>query len=63
MKQIYLKAMLLLLCSIVVPPSMAQFNLKQAISGAAKATKAITLTDEQMTEYVKEYIDWMGQHN
>lgn len=61
--QIYLKAMLLLLCSIVVTPSMAQFNLKKAISGAAKATKAITLTDEQMTEYVKEYIDWMGQHN
>lgn len=63
MKQIYLKAMLLLLCSIIVTPSMAQFNLKKAISGAAKATKAITLTDEQMTEYVKEYIDWMDQHN
>lgn len=63
MKRIYLKAMLLLLCSIVVTPSMAQFNLKKAISGAAKATKAITLTDEQMTEYVKEYIDWMDQHN
>mgnify|MGYP007050595109 FL=1 len=23
----------------------------------------MTLTDEQMTEYVKEYIDWMDKHN
>ena len=28
-----------------------------------KAAKAVTLTDEQMTEYVKEYIDWMDKHN
>lgn len=44
-------------------PVMAQFNLKKAISGAAKMTKAITVTDEQMAEYVKEYIDWMDKHN
>lgn len=44
-------------------PAMAQFNLKKAIGSAAKATKAITLTDEQMAEYVKEYIDWMDEHN
>ena len=30
--------------------------------GAVKAAKAVTLTDEQMTEYVKEYIDWMDKH-
>ena len=44
-------------------PAMAQFNLKKAISGAAKMTQAITVTDEQMAEYVKEYIDWMDKHN
>lgn len=41
----------------------AQFNLKKAVSGAVKATKAITLTDGQMAEYVKEYIDWTDTHN
>lgn len=42
---------------------MAQkFNVK-ALSGAVKAVKAVTLTDEQMAEYVKEYIDWMDKHN
>lgn len=42
---------------------MAQFNLKGALQGAVKAAKAVTLTDEQMTEYVKEYIDWMDKNN
>ena len=48
---------------VITTPAMAQFNLKKAVSGAAKMTKAVTLTDEQMTEYVKEYIDWMDEHN
>lgn len=44
-------------------PAMAQFNLKKAIGGAAKVTQAVTLTDAQMAQYVKEYIDWMDAHN
>lgn len=54
---------LMLLCLVMASPAMAQFNLKKAINGAVKATKAITLTDEQMAAYVKEYIDWMDTHN
>ena len=46
----------------VTMPAMAQFNVK-ALKGAAKAVKAVTLTDAQMAEYVKEYIDWMDTHN
>jgi len=42
---------------------MAQLNLRKAISGAGKAVQAVTLTDEQMAAYVKEYIDWMDSHN
>ena len=53
----------MLLCLAGVTPAMAQFNLKKAVGGAVKAAKAVTLTDEQMTEYVKEYIDWMDKHN
>lgn len=52
-----------LLCLAGVSPAMAQFNLKKAVSGGLKAVKAVTLTDKQMTEYVKEYIDWMDKHN
>ena len=52
-----------MLCLAVTTPALAQFNLRKAVSGAAKAVKAVTLTDEQMTEYVKEYLDWMDTHN
>lgn len=41
----------------------AQFNLKKAVGGAAKAVQAFTLTDQQMAAYVKESVDWMDKHN
>ncbi len=44
----------------------AQFNMKKlekAASGLGKAAKAATLTDQQMADYVKEYIDWMDKNN
>lgn len=63
MKKTLLKVAVMLLCIAGVTPAMAQFNLKKAVGGAVKAAKAVTLTDEQMTEYVKEYIDWMDAHN
>ena len=63
MKKMLWKVAVMLLCIVGVSPAMAQFNLKKAVGGAVKAAKAVTLTDEQMTEYVKEYIDWMDEHN
>lgn len=51
---------------LLLGPDSAGFSAVQpekAVSGAAKAVKAVTLTDEQMTEYVKEYIDWMDKNN
>lgn len=41
----------------------AQFNLKKAIGGAAKAVQAFTLTDAQMADYVRESVDWMDKNN
>lgn len=41
----------------------AQFNLKKAVGGAAKAAQALTLTDQQMAEYVQESVKWMDEHN
>lgn len=58
-----LKAALALLFAAATIPAAAQFNLKKAVGGATKAAKAATLTDAQMAEYVKEYIDWMDAHN
>ncbi len=61
--RMFLKVAVLSVCSLLAVPSMAQFNLKKAISGATKVAQAVTLTDEQMSGYVKEYIDWMDAHN
>ncbi len=61
--RVFLKAIVCLMCAVSSVPVMAQFNLKKAISGAVKATQAVTLTDEQMSEYVKEYITWMDANN
>lgn len=44
-------------------PATAQFNLKKAAGSLQKVAQAATLSDEQMTQYVKEYIDWMDKHN
>lgn len=62
-KKKLLKVALMLLCMTGTTPAMAQFNINKMVSGATKAVKAVTLTDEQMAEYVKEYIDWMDTHN
>lgn len=61
--KVFFRVIVLFVCAVVSIPMMAQFNLKKAVSGAAKMVKAATLTDEQMIEYVKEYIDWMDLHN
>ncbi len=63
MKRIGLNFIVVLACMAISMPAMAQFNLKKAVSGAAKVTQAVTLSDEQMANYVKEYIDWMDEHN
>lgn len=41
----------------------AQLNLGRMAQGLGKAAQAVTLTDQQMAAYVKEYIDWMDAHN
>lgn len=63
MKFSTIKTIIIGLSLAVIMPAHAQFNLKKAASGLGKAAKALTLTDEQMVQYVKEYIDWMDEHN
>ena len=50
----------LLLCAT---PAFSQFNLKKAVSSASKAVQALTLSDAQMAEYVKESVNWMDANN
>ncbi len=57
------KCLIALCCAMSVMPAAAQFNLKKAAGSLQKVAQAATLSDEQMTQYVKEYIDWMDKHN
>lgn len=63
MSKKFTKIAAVLLGVSLTTPAMAQFNLGKVISGVTKATQAVTLTDDQMTEYVKEYIDQMDTKN
>lgn len=63
MAKLFAKSLLAILCMMTVSPASAQFSLGKAIKGAGKVVQAATLTDDQMTAYVKEYIDWMDTHN
>ncbi|MDE6533503.1 MAG: M48 family metallopeptidase [Muribaculaceae bacterium] len=63
MKKSGVKILLSLIMLAGVGEAQAQFNLKKAVGGAAKAVQAFTLTDKQMAEYVKESVDWMDKNN
>ncbi|MDE6330475.1 MAG: M48 family metallopeptidase [Muribaculaceae bacterium] len=41
----------------------AQLNLGKVVNAASKTAQALTLTDAQMAEYVKQSVDWMDTHN
>lgn len=64
MYKIVLKFILIMACLTGTMAASAQFKInKKVIGGAVKAVKAATLTDDQMAQYVKEYIDWMDANN
>ena len=44
-------------------PAGAQLKLNRLAGAAAKVAKAMTITDAQMAEYVKESVEWMDTHN
>ncbi len=63
MKTSVIRLIAILFCISVIAPASAQFNLKKAVNSAAKAGKALTLSDADMAAYVKESVDWMDKHN
>lgn len=63
MKAVFLKLLITLVLCVPMTQAHAQFDLRKAVGGAAKALKAFTLTDEQMAGYVKESVDLMDKNN
>lgn len=63
MKIQILKVALAAMAIFSAQSAAAQFNINKAISGASKAVEALTLTDRQMADYVKESVDYMDTHN
>ncbi len=59
-KQILLSASVLLMSSA----SFAQIKINtKSVGAAAKAVKAVTLSNEDVIAYTKEYVEWMDQNN
>lgn len=49
---------------LAAPAASAQkLKLGRGAKALGGVAQAVTLTDEQMAQYVKEYIDWMDKHN
>ena len=65
MKTKMLRIAIAALAIAVSTPAFAQFKLDKtkALKSVGKVAQAVTITDEQMAAYVKEYIDWMDEHN
>ena len=61
--KISFRSLILSLALAAAVPVSAQFNLGRAISAGSKAVQALTITDEQMAQYVRESVDWMDKHN
>jgi len=63
MKKLSIKTIIVALLIAIATPASAQFKNAKLLKAAGKAAQALTITDQQMAAYVKEYIDWMDEHN
>jgi Zn-dependent protease with chaperone function len=58
------KLTLLIVCIAFIASANAQLKINQkAIDAAGKAAKAVTVSDAEIIQYTKEYIDWMDANN
>ena len=63
MKNITLKIASVAVCLLTVLAAQAQFNMKRGLKALQQGVQAVTLTDSQMAEYVRESVDWMDRNN
>lgn len=58
MKKLLLTFSLVLICVFTANAQFGKIKVDKAVGAAVKGAKAFTLTDAQMAEYCKEYVDW-----
>lgn len=67
MKTVFLSIALLIGASLTVSAQIKiggkSINTKKVIGAAADAAKAVTLSDADVSEMAREYIEWMDTHN
>ena len=63
MKRKVFKMAALALMISAAAPAFAQFDLGRALGGLVKAGQALTVSDSQMAEYVKESVAKMDKEN
>ena len=51
------------MAACVASPAFAQFNLGKAVKAGSQVVQALTVSDEQMSAYAKESVDWMDKNN
>ncbi|MDE6007212.1 MAG: M48 family metallopeptidase [Muribaculaceae bacterium] len=63
MKKKFITFVVLVAALLMATPCSAQFNLGKGLSALAKGAQALTLSDADMANYVKEYITSMDSKN
>ncbi len=58
MKKLLLIFSVTLVCTLTANAQFGKLKVDKAVGAAVKGAKALTLTDEQIAGYCKEYVDW-----
>lgn len=63
MKKLLLTATFILTCSISANAQFGKIKIDKAVNAAVKGAKSFTISDAEIAEYCKEYVDWTDAHN
>lgn len=63
MNKSIIKISAFLFCVALSSPAMAQFSFSRIFSGLTKVVQAVSLSDDQMAEYVGEYVNQLDAQN
>ncbi len=63
MKKLLIRSLVILGFITTTADASAQFNWDKVLNGVIKAGKALTVTDSQMAEYVRESVQYMDSQN
>lgn len=63
MKKLLLTACCILTCSLAANAQFGKIKVDKAVDAAAKGVKSFTVSDAEVAQYCKEYVDWSDAHN